>query len=290
MHQAILFTLALLTFSTTASAQQIHRLAFANAKEMHNYFKVNVGAPIISGHRGTKEAGMPENSIAAMEHVLKHTQAIFEVDPRLTKDSVAVMHHDARLDRTTTGSGLLREHLFADLKDIRLKDAAGHTTNDAINTLDDMIAWAKGKTILNLDKKDLPLAMTAAILAKYQAYAWVWVTVHNVDEARFFLESHPEQFISMHIKSKEALADFVAADLPIDRMIVYIGSEFQESNTAVHRFFTQKGVMCMISTAPTYDKLTDTADRAKHYRAVFDDGASILESDLPIEVSKALVD
>ena len=46
--------------------------------------------------------------------------------------------------------------------------------------------------------------------------------------------------------------------------------------------------MCMISAAPTYDKLSTKEERAKAYRAVYADGANILESDLPIEVSKAI--
>lgn len=288
MDLSKLFTLLFLGLALTTSGQQLHHLSFGNAKEMHRYFKVTDSLHIISGHRGTIEAGMPENSIAAMEAVLQRTPAIFEVDPRLTKDSVAVMHHDATMERTTTGEGLLREHSYAELKDIRLKDAMGKPTAYSINTLDEMIAWAKGKTVLNLDKKDLPLAMTAAIIKKHQAYAWVWVTVHNVQEARFFLEQHPEQFISMHIKSKKALADFVASGLPFDRMIVYIGSQLKDSNVDMYRFFNEKGVMCMISTAPSYDKLTDDTDRAKQYKAVFSQGASILESDLPITVSQVI--
>jgi len=283
-----LFTFALLALTLSTYGQKVHKFSFSNAQDMHRYFKVTPGLKIISGHRGTIEESMPENSIAAMEAVLRHTPAIFEVDPRLTKDSVAVMHHDAAMERTTTGKGLLKDHAFADLKDIRLKDARGNSSTYSINTLDEMIRWAKGKTILNLDKKDLPLQMTADIIEKHQAYAWVWVTVHTVKEAHFFLERHPDQFISMHIKTKEALDDFVAAGLPFDRMIVYIGSELKDSNLDMYRFFNEKGVMCMISTAPSYDKLTDKTERAERYKAVFEQGATILESDLPIAVSQAL--
>ena len=56
----------------------------------------------------------------------------------------------------------------------------------------------------------------------------------------------------------------------------------------MYRFFNAKGVMCMISSAPSYDKLEEKEQRYEKYRAVFEDGASILESDLPMEVSTAI--
>ena len=53
--------------------------------------------------------------------------AFFEVDPRLTKDSVIVLMHDATLDRTTDATGNffdfedgkngLRDELCKDLRD-----------------------------------------------------------------------------------------------------------------------------------------------------------------------------
>lgn len=46
--------------------------------------------------------------------------------------------------------------------------------------------------------------------------------------------------------------------------------------------------MCMISSAPTYDKLPTVEERAEAYRAIIADGASILESDFPIEVADVL--
>ena len=274
--------------SLQASAQKLHKLNFRTVDEMYAYFEYAPGKKVISGHRGTIENHMPENSIPSMEEVLKYTLAIFEVDPRLTKDSIPVMVHDATLDRTTTGSGKVIDYTWADLKKLKLKDKQGQATKYKINTLDEMIVWAKGKTILNLDKKDLPMEMTAEIIKKHDAYAWVWVTVHNVEQAKFYLEKNPKQYLSMHIKTQQDLEKFVQSGLPFNRMIVYIGPEIKAANQDMYKFFHEKGVMCMISSAPTYDKLPTKEERAAKFRAVFADGASILESDLPIEVSQAL--
>ncbi len=268
--------------------QKIHSLAFASPQAMRDYFTYASDKKIVSGHRGTIEAGLPENSIAAFEAVLQKTTAIFEIDPRYTKDSVAILMHDATLDRTTNGKGKIADHTWDELRKLKLKDQAGNVTNYGINTLDEVIKWAKGKTILNLDKKDLPLAATAAILKKYNAYSWVWVTVHNTEQAAFYLAQNPEQYMSMHIKDQAAWEKFKSAGLPYDRMIVYIGPELKDSNQAMYQFFNRKGVMCMISAAPTYDKLKTKAERAEKYKAIFAEGASILESDLPMEVGEVI--
>ncbi len=284
----LFFAGAILMLSLQASAQKLHKLNFKTVDEMYKYFEYASDKKVISGHRGTIENHMPENSIPSMKEVLKHTVAIFEIDPRLTKDSIPVMVHDATLDRTTTGTGKVIDYTWADLKKLKLKDKQGQATKYKINTLDEMIAWAKGKTILNLDKKDLPMEMTAEIIRKHNAYAWVWVTVHNVEQARFYLEKNPKQYLSMHIKTQQDLDKFVQSGLPFNRMIVYIGPEIKAANQDMYKFFHEKGVMCMISSAPTYDKLPTKEERAEKFRAVFADGASILESDLPIEVSQAL--
>lgn len=285
--KSFLLIVALLNFSNL-HAQKLHKLNFKTVDEMYAYFKYAADKKIISGHRGTIEHGMPENSIPAMNEVLKNTLAIFEVDPRLTKDGVPVMVHDATLDRTTTGTGKVGDYSWKELKKLKLKDANGNATKYRINTLEEMIRWAKGKTILNLDKKDLPLELTAEIIRKHNAYRWVWVTVHNVEQAKFYLDKNPNQYLSMHIKDDSALEKFINSSLPFNRMIVYIGPEVKDSNVKMYNFLNARGVMCMISAAPTYDKLSTKEERAKAYRAVYADGANILESDLPIEVSKAI--
>ena len=285
--KSVLIIAAFLCFSHSYG-QKLHTMNFKSVDEMYAFFKYSKDKKIISGHRGTIENGLPENSIAAMEEVLKHTPAIFEIDPRLTKDGVAVMVHDPKLERTTTGIGKVNDYTWDELKKLNLKDVHGNPTKYKINTLDEMIVWAKGKTILNLDKKDLPLEKTAEIIRKHKAYNWVWVTVHNVEQAKFYLEKNPNQYLSMHIKDKVTLQKFIDSGLPFNRMIVYIGPEIKAENQEMYAFLNQKGVMCMISTAPTYDKLKTVEERAEKYRAVFQDGANILESDMPIEVSNAI--
>ncbi len=271
-----------------AQEQALHRLDFKSPKQLHRFFKYKKGKTVISGHRGTVEQGLTENSIEGMEAVLRHTPAFFEIDPRLTKDGVVVLLHDATLDRTTTGAGKLADHTWQEVQQLRLKDRDGNATGYRIPTLDDAIEWARGKTVLNLDHKDLPLEQTAEIIRKHDAYAFVMVTVHSPEEARYYLDQNSNQMLSAHILTTEKFQEYKAAGIPFNRMIAYIGPKIKPENQELYRLLHAEGVMCMISSAPTYDKLETKEARAEAYRAIFADGATILESDLPIEVAEAL--
>ena len=65
-------------------------------------------------HRGGA-ALRPENTIEAFDHGLSCGADGLEFDVRLSKDGVVVIHHDARLERTTSGRGRLADYTATDL-------------------------------------------------------------------------------------------------------------------------------------------------------------------------------
>lgn len=270
-----------------ASAQK-HRLSFKNFKEISGYFSYNPGKQIISGHRGTHIAKYPENSIEGFEYVLNHTPAFFEIDPRLTKDSVIVLMHDATLDRTTTGKGKLSDYTWEEVQKLYLKDGDGNVTPFRIPTLEAAMDWAKGKTVLNLDKKDVPLEMTAALIKRKKAEKYMMVTVHTAEQAKFYHDRLPNLMMSAFVKTEAALQAYEKEGLPWKNMIAYIGSEMKEDNKTMYRLLNERGVSVMISAAPKYDKLPTVEERAKAYRAILAEGSTVLESDYPVEVGAAL--
>lgn len=283
------FCLLLVTTVQISSAQtEINTLHFKNANEFQQYFKhTGKDMPVISGHRGGTTTGYPENCVATFQNTLKYTPAFFEIDPRLTKDSVVVLMHDETLDRTTTGKGKVSDYTFAELQQFRLKDPQGNVTDYKIPTLKDVILWSKGKTIVNLDHKDVPLEMTAKILKECKNDE-VMLTVHNAQQARFYYDNNPKNMMSAFVLTKEAFYTYEKAGVPWKNMIAYIGPTNKAENKELLDLLHAKGVMCMISAAPSYDKLKDPTERATHYRETFTMGADILESDLPIEVAAAI--
>lgn len=286
----ILFLLLLVNGGAScANAQTLHRLPIESVRDLHAFFKWDAKKqPIVSGHRGGMVPGFPENSLATFENTLKYTPAFFEIDPRLTKDSVIVLLHDATLDRTTTGTGKLSDYTWEEVKKLRLKDAAGNVTNQRIPTLAEAIEWARGKTVLNLDRKDVSLPMTAAIIRQYKADAFIMLTVHSPEQARYYYQDNKDRMFSVFVKTPQDLAAYEKAGIPATHMIAYIGPTVRPENQPLYRLLHAKGIMCMISAASSYDKLTSADERAEAYRAIIEDGSSILESDRPIEVGEAI--
>ena len=184
-------------FNIQSQEAQLNTLNFKTSTELKEFFKYKGDETIImSGHRGGRVDGFSENSIEGLENVLKQMPAMFEIDPRLTKDSVIVLMHDATLDRTTNGSGKVSDYTWDELKKLRLKDHNGNITNSRIPTLEEMIEWSRGKTIINLDKKDVPMHMIAELIQKHHAEKHVMLTVHTGAQARFYYDRFPDIMMS----------------------------------------------------------------------------------------------
>lgn len=264
-------------------------LKIESPQDLQEYFRYTGNdLPLISGHRGGTTRGYPENCIATFENTLRYTPAFFEIDPRLTKDSVIVLLHDDTLDRTTTGAGKLSKYTWEEVKGLKLKDPEGVVTQYGLPTLEDVIRWSRGKTVINLDHKDVPLQMTADLIRKHKAEAYVMLTVHNAKDAKFYYSQNPDLMFSAFVRTRKAFDEYEAAGIPWSHMIAYIGPTNMPENKVLYDLLHAKGVMCMISAAPSYDKLKDAEARKAAYRETFKAGADILESDLPIEAAGAV--
>lgn len=262
-----------------------HYIEFDSTEEMQNFFGFKQDSTIlISGHRGGRERGFPENSIEAMADVLSHMPAFFEIDPRLTKDSVIVLMHDNTLDRTTTGQGMLSEYNYSELQDIRLRDHMGNPTEFKIPTLEEVIVWSKGRTVINLDKKDVPMHMIAELIGKHEAERHVMITVHTGAQARYYYDRYPNIMLSVFSRNESEFHDISISGVPWKNMIAYVGPTINENNRAIVTQWNDRGVRCMVSFSPTHDKLTDISARKKNYIQELELKPGIVESDYPTEV------
>ncbi|MGY2134920.1 glycerophosphodiester phosphodiesterase family protein [Hymenobacter sp. HD11105] len=267
----------------------LHTLSIKTTQQLQDFFRyTGQDIPLISGHRGGTTDGYPENCLATLENTLRHTPAFFEVDPRLSKDSVIVLMHDATLERTTTGTGKVSDYTWAELKQLRLKDPEGNVTPYGIPRLEEVIRWSKGKTVLNLDKKDVPLALTVKLLRRHQAAAHVLLTVHTAEQAKYYYDQIPGVMLSAFVRTRAELESYEKAGVPWSSILAYVGPDNKPQNQELYELLHARGVMCMISAAPTYDRLPDPAARQQAYRETFVLGADVLESDLPIEAAAAV--
>ena len=112
--------------------------------------------PLLLAHRGFS-GRYPENSPLAFQMAVEQTGADgFESDVQLTRDGVPVVFHDIRVDRTSNGSGYIRERTYAELAELDIgawKDPA--FAGQRIWTLDQLLDFC-GETgrLLNLELKN----------------------------------------------------------------------------------------------------------------------------------------
>ena len=98
-------------------------------------------APLFAAHRGGA-ALWPENSLLAFRNALALGADFLELDVHLSRDGEVMVIHDATLDRTTDGSGPVRERTAAELRALHLKDRGGAATAEPVPTLDEVVALA----------------------------------------------------------------------------------------------------------------------------------------------------
>ena len=90
----------------------------------HPFFAVQ--RPLVFAHRGGSGLA-PENTMAAFDRGLALGADGVELDVRLSRDGVAVVHHDRRLDRTTNLKGDVASY---DADELECADAGHHFPGD----------------------------------------------------------------------------------------------------------------------------------------------------------------
>ena len=135
--------------------QQAHNLSPSRAEQILAHLKNPSDTYIVVVyHRGDWRYA-PENSLAAIQHCIAMGVDVIELDFRLTKDGHLVAMHDQTVDRTTNGSGKVSELTLAEIKSLRLKNAAGvRHSRQQVPTLEEVMELVKGKVMVNLDKTE----------------------------------------------------------------------------------------------------------------------------------------
>ena len=108
---------------------------------------------MVASHRGDWR-NFPENSLEAIESAIKMGVDIVEIDLQRTKDGELILMHDATLDRTSTGTGMIADTTFAYIKTLKLRNGCNIRTKHNVTTLREALKLAKGRVMLNLDKAD----------------------------------------------------------------------------------------------------------------------------------------
>jgi len=150
-------------------------VAASQAKRLHPYLRWP--GPLAFAHQGGAGAH-PENTERAFRHSVELGFVHLETDVHATSDGVAVVFHDESLDRVTDGSGLIREHSFAELRKVRV------VGTEEIMRLDDLLAAFPDRRF-NLDPKhDSAVGPLADVLRRADALDRVCVCSFSTRRTR----------------------------------------------------------------------------------------------------------
>jgi glycerophosphoryl diester phosphodiesterase len=95
----------------------------------HPWFTPRLGehTPLVFAHQGGENL-WPSNTLLAFENSAKLGADVLDTDMHITQDGALVLMHDQTVDRTTNGTGAIRDLTLAELKAL---DAGYYFTTDA---------------------------------------------------------------------------------------------------------------------------------------------------------------
>ncbi|MFC4212351.1 glycerophosphodiester phosphodiesterase family protein [Pedobacter lithocola] len=276
MRKLLLIAFTLL-ICTTGYSQQ-YALKLKNVKELQEFMLWTPSRyPLVSCHRGGPVPGFPENAIETFANSVKLHPSIIECDASLTKDSMPVMMHDDRLERTSNGTGLVKEKSLEELKQVLLKDNEGTLTTFHIPTLDEVLVWGKDKVIFTLDvKRGVPYKKMIEAVRRNKAESYSIIITYSATQASEVYKLAPDLMISASIRTVADLERLNQMGIPNNRIVAFVGTS--EPNKEVYDYLHSKGIWCILGTMGNLDKRA-IAQGEGSYAKLIENGADILSSD-----------
>jgi len=230
---------------------------------------------VVIAHRGEHRAH-PENTLPAFQAAIDAGADYVELDVRTTSDGRLVLMHDRTVDRTTNGTGAVREMTF---DQIRALDAGAKFSpryaGTKVPSFEEALALAHGKIGVYVDSKDIAPADLVAALTKADMLNPVVIYggagfLKKVQALSPSLKVMPEA-------GNAATLEKLLADLT-PRVVAFDAGDFTGDAIAVAK---RAGVDIYV------DRL-GPADNASAWQDAVDRGASGIQTDRPAELVEYL--
>ncbi len=204
---------------------------------------------ILIGHRGAGGLA-PENTLAAIQKGLDNKVDRIEIDVQQTKDNVVISLHDTTIDRTTDGSGLVKDMTYSEI----LKFSAGikfskKFKNEKIPTLDDVLKLVNGQAVLVIEIKEgndyYPNIEQRVVDAIHKHNAKTWAIIHSFNDNALEKVKEIDKTIELH---KLFIADFPFLKL------IYDG-KFRITNLEHYNYVTEISTFYPFTTQRLVDKV-----------------------------------
>jgi glycerophosphoryl diester phosphodiesterase len=182
---------------------------------------------LIIAHRGFS-GKYPENTLLAIRKAVEFDVDWVEIDVHLSKDQQAIVMHDLKLNRTTTGNGKIKKKTLEEIRTHTVKKGNQH-----IPTLEEVFPLITGRVKLNIEVKNLISALKVIkLIQAYNMQDKVIFSSYSVSAIRLVKHKLPSVktalvFYSSDKPKKDLLINFLSKlSFRITHLFVIKAAEF----------------------------------------------------------------
>ena len=251
---------------------------------------------VVASHRGDWR-NYPENSIPAIESVIRMGVDIMELDVKMTKDSVLILMHDKTIDRMTNGKGRVCDITYDSLMTFNMRRAHNIVTDTLkVPTLREALLCCKDRILVNVDhaypyyeqivKLTEELGVAGQVLMKSKS---------SIDKVNEDTQKYGSRMLYMPVvdvnkpKGKKLFAEYLekgVVPMAFELCWQYPGEEIDECVKQVHQMGSKIWVNTIwASLCGGLGNDDDAALAAKNpadvYGQYIDMGVSMIQTDRP---------
>lgn len=181
--------------------------------------------PKISGHRGANFIA-PENTLASADSCIRLGVDIMECDVVLSRDSVFYLLHDSLLNRTTNGSGPIREWYSGDLDTLDAGSWFGpEWKGERLPRFADLLAKAAPTNLeITVDYRTGEFEDLVSLIDSYGMLERTYFTFSSDEDTRRFREMFPDiHTLQAYVRDPKEV-DRVLDEIHPDIAVVWINN------------------------------------------------------------------
>lgn len=230
---------------------------------------------MVAAHRAGHN-GHVENSLSAIQHAIEIGVDIIELDVKVTTDSVVVLNHDGKIDRTTNGTGNPESYNWAELQQFKLEMPDGTLTNERLATFEEALLLAKGKALIDIDIKTGNLKPVVDAIKKTGTENQVFFFDNDYNALKEVLTLLPEAILMPRAYSYEMADSALRVFAP---EVVHIDESFYTPELT--KMLKQKDARIWINALDRIDRQIRMGNGPAEIDSLMRFGANIIQTDEP---------